>query len=120
MSAVLPHLSQAPIEKVTLGFRPLPKDSHPIVGFPDGRRDIYISVMHSGITLGPLIGLLAAMEILDGVRVDPLAPYRLERLVVNSGATSKSGRTPFSPGPLRKRGSTPFHDSRSAAPGGPI
>jgi glycine/D-amino acid oxidase-like deaminating enzyme len=79
MSAVLPHLSQAPIEKVTLGFRPLPKDSHPIVGFPDGRRDIYITVMHSGITLGPLIGLLAAMEILDGVRVDPLAPYRLER-----------------------------------------
>ena len=79
MSAVLPHLSQAPLEKVTLGFRPLPKDSHPIVGFPDGRRDIYITVMHSGITLGPLIGRLAAMEILDGVRVDPLAPYRLER-----------------------------------------
>ena len=79
MSAVLPHLSKAPIEKVTLGFRPLPKDSHPIVGFPDGRRDIYITVMHSGITLGPLIGRLAAMEILDGVRVDPLAPYRLER-----------------------------------------
>jgi glycine/D-amino acid oxidase-like deaminating enzyme len=79
MSAVLPHLSQATIEKVTLGFRPLPKDSHPIVGFPDGRRDIYITVMHSGITLGPLIGRLAAMEILDGVRVDPLAPYRLER-----------------------------------------
>src|SRR6266550_248578 len=79
MSAVLPQLSQAPLDKVTLGFRPLPKDSHPIVGFPDGRRDIYITVMHSGITLGPLIGRLAAMEILDGVRVDPLAPYRLER-----------------------------------------
>jgi glycine/D-amino acid oxidase-like deaminating enzyme len=79
MSAVLPHLSKAAVEKVTLGFRPLPKDSHPIVGFPDGRRDIYITVMHSGITLGPLIGRLAALEILDGVRVDPLAPYRLER-----------------------------------------
>jgi len=79
MSAVLPPLSKAPIEKVTLGFRPLPKDSHPIVGFPAGHPDIYITVMHSGITLGPLIGRLAAMEILDGVRVDPLAPYRLER-----------------------------------------
>ena len=79
MSAVLPHLSKTSIEKVTLGFRPLPKDSHPIVGFPEGRRDLYITVMHSGITLGPLIGRLAAMEILDGVRVDPLAPYRLER-----------------------------------------
>ena len=79
LSAVLPHLSKAPIEKVTLGFRPLPKDSHPIVGFPAGHPDIYITVMHSGITLGPLIGRLAATEILDGVRVDPLAPYRLER-----------------------------------------
>lgn len=79
MSAVVPHLSNAPIEKVTLGFRPLPKDSHPIVGFPEGRRDIYITVMHSGITLGPLIGRLAAIEILDAVRVDPLAPYRIER-----------------------------------------
>jgi glycine/D-amino acid oxidase-like deaminating enzyme len=79
MSAVVPRLSNAPIDKVTLGFRPLPKDSHPIVGFPEGRRDIYITVMHSGITLGPLIGRLAAMEILDAVRVDPLAPYRLER-----------------------------------------
>ena len=35
--------------------------------------------MHSGVTLGPLIGRLAAMEILDGVRVEPLAPYRIER-----------------------------------------
>jgi glycine/D-amino acid oxidase-like deaminating enzyme len=36
-------------------------------------------VMHSGITLGPLVGRLASMEILDGVHVEPLAPYRLER-----------------------------------------
>jgi glycine/D-amino acid oxidase-like deaminating enzyme len=79
MSAVLPQLAQASVEKVTLGFRPLPKDSYPIVGFPEGRRDVYLTVMHSGITLGPLIGRLAAMEILDGVRVEPLAPYRLER-----------------------------------------
>jgi glycine/D-amino acid oxidase-like deaminating enzyme len=79
MSAVLPQLAKAPVEKVTLGFRPLPKDSYPIAGFPEGRRDIYITVMHSGITMGPLIGRLASMEILDGVAVDPLAPYRLER-----------------------------------------
>jgi glycine/D-amino acid oxidase-like deaminating enzyme len=79
MSAVLPHLAKASIEKVTLGFRPLPKDSFPIVGFSERRPDIYLTVMHSGVTLGPLIGRLAATEILDGVRVDPLAPYRIER-----------------------------------------
>jgi glycine/D-amino acid oxidase-like deaminating enzyme len=79
MSAVVPTLAAAPVEKVTLGLRPLPKDSYPIIGFPAGRRDVYLTVMHSGITLGPLVGRLAAMEILDGVQVDPLAPYRLER-----------------------------------------
>jgi len=79
MSAVLPQLAGAELDKVTLGLRPLPKDGHPIIGFPEGRRDIYLTVMHSGITLGPLIGRLAATEILDGVQVDPLAPYRLER-----------------------------------------
>ena len=35
--------------------------------------------MHSGVTLGPLVGRLAAGEILDGVHADALAPYRLER-----------------------------------------
>ncbi len=79
MAAIVPSLAAASIDKVTLGFRPLPKDSHPIVGFPEGRRDIYLTVMHSGMTLGPLIGRLASIEILDGVQTDPLAPYRLER-----------------------------------------
>ena len=35
--------------------------------------------MHSGVTLAPLVGRLAAMEILDGVRVQMLEPFRLER-----------------------------------------
>ena len=32
--------------------------------------------MHSGVTLAPLIGQLAALEILDGARVSSLEPYR--------------------------------------------
>jgi glycine/D-amino acid oxidase-like deaminating enzyme len=79
MSAIVPSLATATVEKVTLGLRPLPKDSYPIIGFAAGRRDIYLTVMHSGITLGPLVGRLAAMEILDRVQIEPLAPYRLER-----------------------------------------
>ena len=35
--------------------------------------------MHSGITLAPLIGELATLEILDGARVDTLEHYRPER-----------------------------------------
>jgi glycine/D-amino acid oxidase-like deaminating enzyme len=80
MSAIVPSLNgRAGGESDAGPSGRLPKDSFPIVGFPDGRRDIYLTVMHSGITLGPLVGRLAAMEILDGVRIEPLAPYRLER-----------------------------------------
>jgi glycine/D-amino acid oxidase-like deaminating enzyme len=79
VAAVLPQLGHASLEKVTLGWRPMPKDGHPIIGFPAGRRDVYLTVMHSGVTLGALVGRLAAMEILDGVQVDTLAPFRLER-----------------------------------------
>ncbi|MEZ5286411.1 MAG: FAD-binding oxidoreductase [Vicinamibacterales bacterium] len=79
MKAVLPELGRAPLDKVTLGLRVMPKDGYPIVGFPTGHPDVYVTAMHSGMTLGPLMGRLAALEILDQVEVDLLAPYRLER-----------------------------------------
>ena len=79
VSQVLPGLDKMQIEKVTLGYRPIPRDGRPIVGFPSGRSDVYIAVMHSGMTLGPLVGQFAATEILDGVSIDPLAQYRLDR-----------------------------------------
>lgn len=79
VAAVLPGLDKMGIEKVTLGYRPIPRDGRPIVGFANGRSDVYIAVMHSGMTLGPLVGRFAATEILDGVSIDPLSPYRLER-----------------------------------------
>lgn len=79
MASVLPELGKATVEKMTRGFRPMPADGFPIVGFAPGRPDVYVAVMHSGVTLGPLVGRLAATEILDGVRVDSLAAYRLER-----------------------------------------
>jgi glycine/D-amino acid oxidase-like deaminating enzyme len=75
----LPQLGNVEIEKVTLGWRVLPQDELPIIGSPSNTPDIYLAAMHSGITLGPLVGQLAAMELLDGIRVAMLEPYRLER-----------------------------------------
>jgi len=72
-------LGETALDKVTLGFRPLPEDEFPVIGFPTHRRDVYITVMHSGVTLSPLVGQMAAVEILDGVDVDILAPYRPAR-----------------------------------------
>ncbi len=75
----LPALKNAPLERVTLGWRVLPKDEFPIVGFDNRCPNLYLAAMHSGVTLAPIIGQFAATEILDGASVQLLAPYRLSR-----------------------------------------
>lgn len=77
----LPSLANVRIDSVSLCWRPLPKDGFPIVGFAPQSSKVYLAVTHSGVTLGPLLGELAALELLDGVQVDLLEPYRPGRLV---------------------------------------
>ncbi len=74
-----PLLDGATIERVSTGWRPMPKDGFPIVGFARQTPCIYPVVTHSGVTLAPLLGRLAALEILQGYEVDLLAPFRPER-----------------------------------------
>ena len=68
----------AQIERVDLGLRSLPADGHTVAGFDDSGQ-IYILATHSGITLGPLLGRLAAREILHDQRVPLLREFRPER-----------------------------------------
>ncbi|MCZ6678512.1 MAG: FAD-binding oxidoreductase [Candidatus Poribacteria bacterium] len=75
----LPALVGARATPIPVGYRPMPIDGLPILGFCQRVPNLYIAVMHSGVTLAPLVGELAAMEIVDGVRVEMLAPYRPER-----------------------------------------
>jgi glycine/D-amino acid oxidase-like deaminating enzyme len=72
------------LEKVTVGFRPMPEDGKPVVGFAPELPGLYLATMHSGITLAPAVGRFAAMEILDGTRVEMLEPYRPERFLRGS------------------------------------
>ena len=78
-SHYLPALSSAEAIPVPVGYRPMPLDEMPILGFTKKIPNLYIALTHSGVTLAPLIGEFAAMEILDGARVDLLEPFRLER-----------------------------------------
>jgi len=75
----LPRLKHAPLQRVTLGWRVLPKDEFPIVGFDERCPNLYLAAMHSGVTLAPVIGQFAALEILDATRVELLQPFRLSR-----------------------------------------
>jgi glycine/D-amino acid oxidase-like deaminating enzyme len=77
----LPALAGTKAIPVPVGYRPMPLDGLPIVGFTRAVPNLYIALMHSGVTLAPLIGELAAIEIVDRVCVDMLHPYRVERFV---------------------------------------
>ena len=78
-STYLPELKSATPVPVPVGYRPMPIDGMPVLGYTHAVPNMYIALMHSGITLGPLVGELATMEVLDGARVDILEPYRPER-----------------------------------------
>jgi glycine/D-amino acid oxidase-like deaminating enzyme len=75
----LPDLAGAAIEQVTLGYRVMPADEYPIIGFAEACPNLYVVATHSGVTLAPVIGELAAIEILDGIQQPQLAHYRPSR-----------------------------------------
>jgi glycine/D-amino acid oxidase-like deaminating enzyme len=77
--ALIPAAEGVELARHTIGWRPMPADGFPALGFSEGAPDVYVAVMHSGITLAPLVGRLVANEILDGVHVEMLEPYRLSR-----------------------------------------
>jgi glycine/D-amino acid oxidase-like deaminating enzyme len=77
--AHLPALAGARVEATRIGVRPMPRDERPMVGALPGLDAFYVVVSHSGVTLGPLWGRVAAAEILDGAPDPRLAPYRPAR-----------------------------------------
>ncbi len=76
---VLPALAGAELDAMTIGYVPIPADGLPVVGFCAAPANLYLALTMSGITLAPLVGRLAASEIVDGIAVDVLAAYRPAR-----------------------------------------
>ena len=76
---VFPGLVDAKIREIRRARRPMPRDGMSILGFTAACPNLYMASTHSGVTLAPVIGELGAIEILDGVGVDLLSPFRLER-----------------------------------------
>ncbi|MGG1662104.1 NAD(P)/FAD-dependent oxidoreductase [Brevibacillus sp. NRS-1366] len=67
------------LEHIKVGMRPMPHDGYPIVGFHDQIKGLYLAVMHSAITLAPLVSRLAANEIVENVRIQEFESWRLSR-----------------------------------------
>ncbi len=76
----LPGLKGASAVPVPVGWRPMPLDGYPVMGFAPEAPNLYVALTHSGVTLAPALSQLAALEICDGARADAvLGPYRPER-----------------------------------------
>lgn len=75
----LPGLRGVELDTMTVGYVPIPKDSQPIMGFCGTPTNLYLALTMSGITMAPLMGRLAAAEIVEGQALELLAPYRPAR-----------------------------------------
>ena len=76
----LPGLAGAQAMPVPVGWRPMPLDGYPVLGFASEAPNLYVALTHSGVTLAPVISQLVALEICEGARADAvLGPYRPER-----------------------------------------
>ncbi|NTU18831.1 FAD-binding oxidoreductase [Brevibacillus sp. HB1.2] len=69
------------LESIQVGLRPMPEDGYPIVGFHDEIKGLYLTVMHSAVTLAPIISRLAANEIINNVQMKELESCRLIRFL---------------------------------------
>lgn len=78
---ILPELASARVEGVRIATRPIPGDGKSVVGYIPGTEGLYLIVTHSGVTLGPLLGHLAAREIISGVRDARLNDFHPDRKI---------------------------------------
>jgi len=75
----VPGLKGASAIPVPIGYRPMPQDGFPVVGFSPKAPSVYLALTHSGVTLAPMMAQMATMEIMDGANVDLLGDYRPNR-----------------------------------------
>jgi len=73
LKTLLPDVDVA-WSRITLAHRPVPEHGLPVVG--QVRPGLTVAVMHSGVTLAPLMGELVAAEVLGQGDSPLLTPYR--------------------------------------------
>ena len=77
LRARLPEVDGIALGEMTLGTRPIPADGMPVIG--QAAPGLYLTAMHSGVTLAPLVGELAAREVLTQAPVADLSSFRIDR-----------------------------------------
>lgn len=80
LRAMFPSLDLR-LHSLLMAERPVPGDGLPCVGPVPGVAGLWMAVLHSGVTLGPLVAEGLASEMLTGQILPQWAPFRPERLV---------------------------------------
>lgn len=75
----VPGIMSAEVEDVFIGWRPLPIDGHPVLGPSPANPNAYLAIMHSGVSLAPIIGEVVAKEIATNQSAPEIAAYRPDR-----------------------------------------
>ncbi|MER5948507.1 FAD-binding oxidoreductase [Streptomyces sp. NPDC001904] len=81
---IVPGVAGARIATARIGVRPVPLDGLPLVGTAPGAPGLYHLVSHSGVTLAPVLGRLAAREITGGGPAPELAAHRPDRVIADT------------------------------------
>ncbi len=80
---------------VPVGWRPMPLDGYPVMGFAPEAPNLYVALTHSGVTLAPALSQLAAQEICDGTPAEAvLGPYRPQRFAGLTAADAAAAAHP--------------------------
>jgi len=75
----IPKFKDLLIEKVEIGWRPLPLDGKPVIGFLNKYE--YLATMHSGISLAPIVAELVRDELMFDVKSELLNDFRPQRFL---------------------------------------
>lgn len=90
LETVLPAMRGVKIASVRITVRPYPADGKPVFGTVPGVDGYHLAVMHSGISLSPLIGRAAVEEILHGRTSADFEAYRPTRFSASAATAHVS------------------------------
>ena len=79
MKSLVQSGSSLNLDVSCIANRPMTADGLPAIGRSEGIAGLYIAVMHSGVTLAPLIGRLVSNVIVEGHRSGMREPYTVRR-----------------------------------------
>jgi glycine/D-amino acid oxidase-like deaminating enzyme len=85
---ILPVLDGGSVDSYKVGIRALSQDGLPAIGPVSGLDGFYMIVTHSGVTMGPFLGRIAAKEILGGPVDNRLTDFRPDRFLVTANSVA--------------------------------